>query len=165
MTASRRSRDGDLHGSAPDDCPIALLIIDAINDFDYEEADGVLAEARPMAMRIRRLTARARVADVPILYVNDNLGRWRSDFGKRGVAYCSREGARADASWFSTCIRRRRTTSCSSPSTRHSSPRLGLLLDHLGARTLILTGLLARHVRSLHGARRLHARLPHPRAG
>ena len=36
MSPARRSGDGDLHGNAPDDCPIALLIIDAINDFDYE---------------------------------------------------------------------------------------------------------------------------------
>jgi hypothetical protein len=44
MSPARRSGDGDLHGNAPDDGPIALLIIDAISDFDYEEADGVLAE-------------------------------------------------------------------------------------------------------------------------
>jgi hypothetical protein len=30
MSPARRSGDGDLHGNAPDDCPIALLIIDAI---------------------------------------------------------------------------------------------------------------------------------------
>jgi len=93
MSGARRSADGDLHGNAPDDCPIALLIIDAINDFDYEEAEGVLAEARAMATRIRLLAFRARRAGVPIVYVNDNFGRWRSDF-RRLVAHCARAGGR-----------------------------------------------------------------------
>ena len=142
MSPARRSGDGDLHGNAPDECPLALLIIDAINDFDYEEGDGVLAEARPMALRIRRLTSRARRAGVPVIYVNDNFGRWRSDF-RRLVAHCARAGGRGG-----TVARALRPD----PQDyfvlkpKHSgfySTSLGLLLDHLGARTLILTGLLA----------------------
>jgi len=142
MSPARRSGDGGLHGSAPDDCPTALLIIDAINDFDYEEADGVLAEARPMATHIRRLASRARRAGVPIVYVNDNFGRWRSDF-RRLVAHCARAGGRGRA--VARALR-------PDPQDyfvlkpKHSgfySTSLGLLLDHLGARILILTGLLA----------------------
>jgi hypothetical protein len=32
-----RSEARDLHGSAPDCSPVTLLVIDAVNDFAYEE--------------------------------------------------------------------------------------------------------------------------------
>ena len=35
----------DLHGNAPDKSPVALLIIDMINDFAYEGGDKLLANA------------------------------------------------------------------------------------------------------------------------
>ena len=40
---SNPASSSDLHGSAPDDSPVALLIIDAINDFAFEEGREVLA--------------------------------------------------------------------------------------------------------------------------
>jgi nicotinamidase-related amidase len=36
--------------------------------------------ATPAAARIARLKVRARAANVPTIYANDNYGRWRSDF-------------------------------------------------------------------------------------
>jgi nicotinamidase-related amidase len=81
----------DLHGSAPDKNKIALLLIDVINDFDFPEADQLLRHARPMAKRLLRLKRRAQKAGVPVIYVNDNFGRWKSDF-RRTVEHCLRNG-------------------------------------------------------------------------
>lgn len=70
----------DLHGSAPDKSPVALLLIDVINDLDFPEGEQLLQHALPMAQRIADLKARAARHGVPVIYVNDNFGRWRSDF-------------------------------------------------------------------------------------
>lgn len=37
----------DLHGSAPDECRVALLIIDMINAFDFHGAEAMLPHAMP----------------------------------------------------------------------------------------------------------------------
>src|SRR4029079_12035369 len=71
---------GDLHGSAPDNSPVALLIIDMINAFDFDGADRMLRRAVDAAKRIAQLKQRARQRPVPTVYVNDSFGRWRSDF-------------------------------------------------------------------------------------
>ena len=81
----------DLHGSAPDKHTFALLLIDVINDFDFPEADQLLKYARPMARNLLRLKRRAQKAGVPVVYVNDNFGRWKSDF-RRTVEHCSQHG-------------------------------------------------------------------------
>ncbi len=73
-------KNASLHGSAPDKSSIALILIDVINALDFDEGEQLLKFALPMARRIRDLKQRARQADVPVIYVNDNFGRWRSDF-------------------------------------------------------------------------------------
>jgi nicotinamidase-related amidase len=83
----------DLHGSAPDKSKAALLLIDVINDFDFPEADSLLRFAEPMAERLAELCERARLARLPIVYVNDNFGRWRSDF-RAQVQHCLESNAR-----------------------------------------------------------------------
>ena len=73
-------RNDDLHGNAPDDSRVALVLVDVINDLEFEGADRLLPQALAMADRQAALAARARWARVPVVYVNDNFGRWRSDF-------------------------------------------------------------------------------------
>jgi nicotinamidase-related amidase len=76
--------------------PVALLLVDVINDFDFPEAASLISEAEKAAPRIQALAARAHLADVPVVYVNDNFGHWRSDL-RAMVARCSeahRPGAR-----------------------------------------------------------------------
>jgi nicotinamidase-related amidase len=68
----------------------ALLLIDVINDLDFDGADGLVAQAVPMARRLRRLKARARRAGIPSIYINDNFGKWRSDF-RTLVAHCVKD--------------------------------------------------------------------------
>src|SRR4051794_19776309 len=133
-------RNRDLHGSAPDKSEIALLLIDVINDLDFPEANELLRYARPMARKLLRLKQRAKKAGVPVIYVNDNFGRWRSDF-RRQVVHCLRENSRGNE-----------IVSLLQPDEddyfvlkpKHSgffSTTLETLLRYLGSRKLILTGI------------------------
>lgn len=74
-------KDGakDLHGSAPDNCETALLLVDVINDLEFPEGEQLLRHALPMAERIAALKKRLKKAGVPAVYVNDNFGRWQSN--------------------------------------------------------------------------------------
>lgn len=58
----------------------ALLLIDVINDMDFEGSESLVRLAEPMARRLRALKKRARAAGVATIYINDNFGKWRSDF-------------------------------------------------------------------------------------
>jgi nicotinamidase-related amidase len=133
--------NSNLHGSAPDTCPVALLLIDMINDLAFPEGGRLLRRALPMAERLAELAARARRARVPVIWVNDNFGRWRSDF-RTLIAHCVRPGAR------SRPIIERLAPPASEDyfvvKPKHSGffdTTLELLLRHLGTRTVVLTGM------------------------
>lgn len=129
----------DFHGGGGERSPVALLIIDMINDLDFAGGPKLLRQALPAAEAIRALKRRAAEAGAASIYVNDNFGQWRSDF-RQIVAHCGREGM------------------CGAPLVRTLEPAgddyfvvkpkhsgfftttLELLLHALGARTLILTG-------------------------
>ena len=66
----------------------ALLLIDVINDLDFEGSAALIEQAEPMALRLAALKRRATRAGIPAIYVNDNFGKWRSDF-RRTVAHCA----------------------------------------------------------------------------
>jgi nicotinamidase-related amidase len=134
------NRNGDLHGNAPDQSEIALLLIDVINDLEFEGGADLFEYALPAAERIASLKEKAKQSEVPVVYVNDNFGRWRSDF-KRIVAHCMEDG-----------VRGRPIAELLQPDEddyfvlkpKHSgffSTTLDLLLQHFGARTLVLTGI------------------------
>jgi nicotinamidase-related amidase len=125
--------------SAEPRCPAALLLIDVINALDFEGSEGLVAAAERAAPKIAALRARARAAHVPVIYVNDNFGRWRSDFRKT-VETC----ARSDQPGH-------RVTELLVPGEsdyfvlkpRHSAfycTALELPLNNLGAKTLVLVG-------------------------
>lgn len=92
-SSSHAGKNEDLHGSAPDKCETALLLIDVINDLEFPEAEQILDTAIDMARNIDRLKQRAREACVPIVYVNDNFGKWKSDW-RRTVEHCLGENVR-----------------------------------------------------------------------
>lgn len=79
----------DLHGSAPDKCATALLIVDVINDFAFPEASLLKRHVPRFARNLARLKQRAKKAGIPVVYVNDNFGRWRSDLPSL-VQHCRR---------------------------------------------------------------------------
>ena len=56
----------------------ALVVIDMLNTYDFEDADELAANVEPAVPNIRRLLDRAREEDVPVIYVNDNYGDWNS---------------------------------------------------------------------------------------
>ncbi|RPI56845.1 MAG: cysteine hydrolase [Acidobacteria bacterium] len=66
----------------------ALLLVDVINLFDFPAGAAFARRALGPARNIARLRDRAHTAGVPVIYVNDNWGRWRSDF-QTIVADCS----------------------------------------------------------------------------
>src|ERR1700694_1756411 len=54
--------------------PVALVLIDVINDFDFPDGARLLRNALPIVPRVARLKARASLAGIPAIYVNDNFG-------------------------------------------------------------------------------------------
>jgi nicotinamidase-related amidase len=82
MVNRRPAKNPDLHGNVPEDSPVALLLVDVINDMDFDGAEALVRQAVPMARQIAALKRRARAAKIPAVYINDNFGRWQSDFRK-----------------------------------------------------------------------------------
>lgn len=133
------TKNESLHGNAPDKSPIALLLIDVINDFDFPEADDLLRYARPMAERIAELKRRAKSAGVPVIYANDNFGRWRSDFNAI-VDHCSQDTAKGKEI---AELLRPDEDDYFVLKPKHSgffSTTLDLLLEYLAVETVVLTG-------------------------
>jgi nicotinamidase-related amidase len=128
-----RAKRGGRHASQ------CVILVDVINSFDFPGSQGLVRAAERAALRIERLAARARTARVPVIYVNDNFGQWRSDFGAT-VKACLRPDQPG-----------RRVTARLRPhdgdffvlKPQHSGfycTTLEPLLVHLGARTLVLAG-------------------------
>jgi len=114
-------------------------LIDVINDFDFPEGEQLLRLAIPAGENIARLKQRARAAGIPAVYVNDNFGRWRSDF-KKTVAHCREEGK--GKQFVELLLPEDDDYFVLKP--KHSgfySTTLSLLLTHLTAKNLIITGI------------------------
>jgi nicotinamidase-related amidase len=135
-------QNSDLHGNAPDNSPVALLLIDVINDLEFEDGEKLLRYALPAARQIAAFKERCAVAGISAIYVNDNFGKWRSDF-KKLISHCLDDNTRG-----------REIVELLKPERddyfvlkpKHSgfySTTLDLLLKHLGAETLILAGFTA----------------------
>lgn len=131
-----------LHGSAPDRCPVAVLLVDVINPLDFPEADRLLRHAAPAAERLAELKARARAAGVPVVYANDNFGRWRSDLSAV-VERCREPGCKG-AELAARLRPEKDDYFVLKP--KHSaffSTTLDTLLRYLGTRTLVIGGFAA----------------------
>jgi len=132
----------NLYGNVPDTSPVVLLLIDVINDLDFPEAPALLRHALPMARRLARLKRTAKQRGAAVIYVNDNFGRWRSDF-KSQVKHCLRHGG---AGKRIVEILRPEDDDYFVLKPAHSgffSTTLDLLLKHLQATTVIVTGIAA----------------------
>ncbi|HYP53566.1 MAG TPA: isochorismatase family cysteine hydrolase [Pyrinomonadaceae bacterium] len=134
------AKNEDLHGNVPDKSDVALLVIDVINDLEFEHGEELLRHALPMAERLSAFMREARRAGVPVVYVNDNFGRWQSDFNKL-LKHCLEDD-----------VRGRPLAERLRPEgddyfvlkPKHSgffSTTLDTLLEYLQVKTLILTGL------------------------
>ncbi len=134
------TKNKNLHGSVPDQCETALLLVDVINPLEFPEADQLLRYAPAMAAKLGRLKQRAKAARVPVIYVNDNFGRWRSDF-RRLVKHCLRPSSRGRE-----IVQRLapEETDYFVLKPKHSgffASTLETLLRYLGASRLIITGI------------------------
>ena len=58
---------------------------------DFEGSESLVRFAEAMARPLRALKRRARSAGIPTIYINDNFGKWRSDF-RATVKYCTGPG-------------------------------------------------------------------------
>jgi nicotinamidase-related amidase len=111
-----------------------------INDLEFEGGEELLTEALRMAERLAELKARAAAAAVPVIYVNDNFGRWRSDF-KQHVRHCLEDGVRGEP------IARRLAPAkddyfvLKPHNSAFHETALSTLLQYLGVHTLVLTGM------------------------
>jgi nicotinamidase-related amidase len=132
-------RNENLHGNAPDKANAALLLIDLINDLEFPEGDQLLHYALPMADRIVDLKRRARAARIPVIYTNDNFGRWRSDFNTQ-VEHCLRDGVRGRPIVERLRPERDDYFILKPKHSAFFSTTLDILLEYLEVKTLILTG-------------------------
>ena len=119
---------------------VALLLIDVVNDLDFPEGDDLRPHMAAAAQQIADLKRRAHAADVPVIYVNDNFGRWRSDFAAT-VDHALREKSRGRGIVERLRPDTNRDYFVLKP--RHSGfyhTVLDHLLGDLGVKTLVLTG-------------------------
>ncbi|MBV9924151.1 MAG: cysteine hydrolase [Acidobacteria bacterium] len=134
------AKNEDLHGFVPDKSNVALLLIDVINDLEFDSGEELLRHALPMAERLASLMRRAREAGVPVVYVNDNFGKWQSDF-KKILEHVLKDDVRGRPL---AEILRPEEDDYFVLKPKHSgffSTTLDILLDYLQAKTLVLTGL------------------------
>lgn len=133
-----RQRNHDLHGNVPENSPVALLLIDVINAMEFEGGAEFARRAQSAARRIAALKRRVRERRIPVIYANDNFGRWTSDF-RQVVEHCraSENGRRivemlepAEDDYFVLKPKQ----------SAFFATTLETLLLYLGARTLILAG-------------------------
>ncbi len=133
------NKSSDLHGFAPDNSKAALILIDVINRMDFPGSEKLIPSAERMAKNLLRLKERASKAGIPSIYVNDNFGKWRSDF-RAIVNSCLEDD-----------VPGRKVVELLKPAEedyfvlkpKHSgfySTSLDLLLLHLGSKNLIITG-------------------------
>ena len=123
----------------PDHTQTCLLIIDMINEFTFDGAEKLFPAVEQTAQHIAMLKQRVKATGLPVLYVNDNFGKWRSDF-RTLVNRCVEDGCRG-----------KRIAEALRPDKddyfilkpKHSgffATPLELLLRHLNIQRVVLTG-------------------------
>jgi nicotinamidase-related amidase len=129
----------DLHGNAPDHANVALLLVDVINDLEFVGGDELFTYALPAARNIVALKRRAKLAGIPAIYVNDNFGKWRSDF-KKLISHCLEDNTRGRPIAEILQPEAEDYFVLKPKQSGFFSTSLEILLKHLGAETLILAG-------------------------
>ena len=153
------ARNRDLHGNVPETSPVALLLIDVINDLDFEGSGPLVRQAAAMAPRHCGAEAAGQEAGIPTVYINDNFGRWQSDFREVVDALPRRRRAR-----------RRRSPGMLAPGRddyfvlkpKHSAffeTTLDTLLTYLGTQHTDPGRHRRQHLHPVQRQRRVHARL------
>ena len=82
-----RRNKNDPRGNEGNKSSVALLLIDLINDLEFEGGERLAGHVVPLTESIANLKKCAKRAGIPVIYVNDNFGKWQSDL-KKLVEYC-----------------------------------------------------------------------------
>jgi len=120
----------------------ALLVIDVLSDFHFEDGERLWRLFAPCIAPLSQLLGRARRAGIPVVYANDNFGRWRSSLEDVGE-YIERANA---AAWRALEPVRPQRSDYVVLKPRHSAfycTPLELLLQALDVGRLVLTGVSA----------------------
>jgi nicotinamidase-related amidase len=125
---------------APDRAETALVLIDVVNALEFAGGDRLLEYALPMAGALATLKRRAKSHRIPVIYANDNFGRWRSDFPKL-VEYCLQSTVRGSAIVKALQPDENDYFILKPKHSAFFQTNLEILLAYLGATTLILTGM------------------------
>jgi nicotinamidase-related amidase len=131
-------KNQDLHGMVPDASPVALLLIDVVNAMEFDGGETLAAHALPAARRIAELRRKAKALKVPVIYCNDNFGKWQSDF-RDTVNHALGDVPGREV----TALLRPEGDEYFVLKPKHSAffaTTLELLLKYLGVRTVILCG-------------------------
>lgn len=118
----------------------ALLLIDFINPLDFPEAPALAPPALDAARQARRLARAARAKGIPVIYANDNFGRWHSDF----PTMVKRLGRGQGTSATLVRLLRPQRSDLTVLKPMHSAffgTPLDIILDQMGARSVVLAGL------------------------
>ena len=134
-----RKRNSGLHGAVPDRSAVVLLVLDMISDFAFKDGAAAARAALPIARRIARLAERARRGRVPVVFVNDNLGRWGSDFPAI-LRHCSRPASKGAAVIEILAPQAGDYVVLKPKHSGFYATPLATILEYLDARTLVLTG-------------------------
>ena len=130
----------DLHGNVPDKSDVAVLLIDVLNDLEFSSGDELLGPALQMADSLSRLLKRARRAGIPVIYVNDNFGKWRSDF-RQQLAHCLENDVRGRPVVEMLKPHEEDYFVLKPKNSGFYHTTLALLLEYLQVRTVIITGI------------------------
>ena len=125
--------------TSPNHAATALLLIDVINDCEFDGGEALVANARATVEPIAALTKRCREAEIPVVYVNDNFGAWDQTFDQLVERCCTED------------VRGRELAEALKPEggdhfilkPKHSAfylTSLDALLQSLGAERLIICG-------------------------
>lgn len=120
----------------------ALLIIDMINDLDFEGGEDLREPAEAAAGRIVGLREAADKAGVPVIYVNDNFGHWRSERSSI-VDHCDRADSPGRALMAALRPRESDYFIVKPQFSGFYATNLPVLLPQLGVSRVILTGVAA----------------------
>jgi nicotinamidase-related amidase len=117
-----------------------LLLVDFINPLNFPEAGELAHPALEAATAASQLARAARAHGIPVIFANDNFGRWRSDF--TSMVRLLGKGTGPSATMVRLVRPRRGDLAVLKPmhSAFYGTP-LDILLNKIGARSLIIAGL------------------------
>ena len=119
-----------------------MLALDLLTDFDFPDGPAVRRALSRHALSIRKLFDAARARRVPVIYVNDNLGPWRSN-APALIAHCTRPALAGAALVRQLCPAAGDAIILKPRHSAFFGTPLEALLDDRNISTLLLVGISA----------------------